>query len=98
MISVPRNHEFFKLTYHSFPLVFKNGPFLCMHYHNNNTAEFLQQEQSLEDEEVLPFPQKSSAFSFSKALTPSDTSTHGGFSVPKRYADKCFPQLVSIFA
>lgn len=52
-----------------------------------------EQEQSLEDEEVLPFPQKSSAFSFSKALTPSDTSTHGGFSVPKRYADKCFPQL-----
>nr|QGJ03860.1 ARF2.2 [Eucommia ulmoides] len=33
------------------------------------------------------------ARSFSKKLTPSDISTHGGFSVPKRYADDCFPPL-----
>ncbi|XP_031373375.1 auxin response factor 23-like [Punica granatum] len=30
---------------------------------------------------------------FSKTLTPSDTSTHGGFSIPKRHADECFPTL-----
>lgn len=32
----------------------------------------------------------------SNILTPSDTSTHGGFSVPKKHADECFPPLVGI--
>ncbi|XP_008813740.2 auxin response factor 7-like isoform X2 [Phoenix dactylifera] len=31
--------------------------------------------------------------SFCKILTASDTSTHGGFSVPKRHADECLPPL-----
>ncbi|MQL84337.1 hypothetical protein Taro_016843 [Colocasia esculenta] len=31
--------------------------------------------------------------SFSKILTASDTSTHGGFSVLKRHADECLPSL-----
>ncbi|XP_044968090.1 auxin response factor 11 isoform X2 [Hordeum vulgare subsp. vulgare] len=31
---------------------------------------------------------------FCKNLTASDTSTHGGFSVPRRAAEKLFPQLV----
>ena len=31
---------------------------------------------------------------FCKALTASDTSTHGGFSVPRRAAEKIFPPLV----
>ncbi|CAI9293141.1 unnamed protein product [Lactuca saligna] len=30
---------------------------------------------------------------FCKTLTPSDTSTHGGFSVPRRSAEKIFPPL-----
>ncbi|KAJ0789131.1 putative transcription factor ARF family [Helianthus annuus] len=30
---------------------------------------------------------------FCKTLTPSDTSTHGGFSAPRRAAEKIFPQL-----
>lgn len=30
---------------------------------------------------------------FCKTLTPSDTSTHGGFSVPRKAAEKLFPQL-----
>ncbi|KAL5202967.1 hypothetical protein ABZP36_013919 [Zizania latifolia] len=30
---------------------------------------------------------------FCKTLTASDTSTHGGFSVPRRAAEDCFPQL-----
>ena len=34
---------------------------------------------------------------FCKTLTPSDTSTHGGFSVPRRAAEKIFPSLVSSF-
>ncbi|PKU75515.1 Auxin response factor 11 [Dendrobium catenatum] len=32
---------------------------------------------------------------FCKNLTASDTSTHGGFSVPRRAAEKLFPQLKS---
>lgn len=32
---------------------------------------------------------------FCKTLTASDTSTHGGFSVPRRAAEKVFPPLVS---
>jgi len=31
---------------------------------------------------------------FCKTLTASDTSTHGGFSVPRRAAEKTFPPLV----
>lgn len=34
---------------------------------------------------------------FFKQLTASDTSTHGGFSVPRRAAEKIFPSLVSLF-
>nr|CAB3477881.1 unnamed protein product [Digitaria exilis] len=30
---------------------------------------------------------------FCKTLTASDTSTHGGFSVPRRAAEDCFPPL-----
>nr|ARR29255.1 auxin response factor 6 [Ceratopteris pteridoides] len=30
---------------------------------------------------------------FCKTLTPSDTSTHGGFSIPRRAAEKVFPPL-----
>lgn len=33
---------------------------------------------------------------FCKTLTASDTSTHGGFSVPRRAAEKIFPSLVSL--
>lgn len=31
---------------------------------------------------------------FCKTLTASDTSTHGGFSIPRRAAEKVFPTLV----
>jgi hypothetical protein len=31
---------------------------------------------------------------FCKTLTASDTSTHGGFSVPRRAAERVFPPLV----
>ncbi|KAL2938261.1 Auxin response factor 4 [Bienertia sinuspersici] len=40
--------------------------------------------------ELLP---KSPPHMFCKTLTASDTSTHGGFSVPRRAAEDCFPPL-----
>ncbi|CAO2812948.1 unnamed protein product [Amaranthus hypochondriacus] len=40
--------------------------------------------------ELLP---KSTPHMFCKTLTASDTSTHGGFSVPRRAAEDCFPPL-----
>ncbi|KAL8245494.1 hypothetical protein R6Q59_011752 [Mikania micrantha] len=36
---------------------------------------------------------KSTPQMFCKTLTASDTSTHGGFSVPRRAAEDCFPPL-----
>ncbi|KAL0460681.1 UNVERIFIED_CONTAM: Auxin response factor 4 [Sesamum latifolium] len=36
-------------------------------------------------------PAKSTSHMFCKTLTASDTSTHGGFSVPRRAAEDCFP-------
>lgn len=59
--------------------------------------DFLQQDEiSSEDENAVSSPQRASVCSFVKRLTPSDTSTHGGFSVPKQQAVECFPPLVSI--
>uniref|UniRef100_A0A453D408 TF-B3 domain-containing protein n=2 Tax=Aegilops tauschii subsp. strangulata TaxID=200361 RepID=A0A453D408_AEGTS len=50
--------------------------------------------------DVFPIPSlgsyaksKHPAEYFCKNLTASDTSTHGGFSVPRRAAEKLFPQL-----
>lgn len=42
-------------------------------------------------------PTKSTPHMFCKTLTASDTSTHGGFSVPRRAAEDCFPPLVRMF-
>lgn len=41
-------------------------------------------------------PSKHPSEFFCKTLTASDTSTHGGFSVPRRAAEKLFPQLVRL--
>lgn len=41
-------------------------------------------------------PGKSASHMFCKTLTASDTSTHGGFSVPRRAAEDCFPPLVRL--
>ncbi|KAL0417743.1 UNVERIFIED_CONTAM: Auxin response factor 4 [Sesamum radiatum] len=38
-------------------------------------------------------PAKSTSHMFCKTLTASDTSIHGGFSVPRRAAEDCFPPL-----
>ncbi|MBA0877625.1 hypothetical protein Goshw_019196 [Gossypium schwendimanii] len=53
-----------------------------------------QDEESLEHRNYQPLPQKAYPVFFSKKLTPSDTSTHGGFSIPKRHVDDgCLPPL-----
>jgi len=58
----------------------------------------LQEDElsSNKDGKSLPLHRKTCVRSFTKKLTPSDTKTHGGFSVPKRHADQCLPPLVSI--
>ncbi|XP_075641031.1 auxin response factor 9-like [Castanea sativa] len=52
-----------------------------------------QDEPSSEDENDLSLPQRTAVCSFIKTLTTSDTSTHGGFSVPKRHATEFLPPL-----
>lgn len=42
----------------------------------------------------LGVPNRQPTNYFCKTLTASDTSTHGGFSVPRRAAEKVFPPLV----
>ncbi|CAL0323439.1 unnamed protein product [Lupinus luteus] len=54
--------------------------------------------ESDQNEPVSPNPcppetQKQIFHSFRKILTASDTSTHGGFSVLRRHAIECLPQL-----
>ncbi|KAG9140270.1 hypothetical protein Leryth_014713 [Lithospermum erythrorhizon] len=53
----------------------------------------------ISEKDVIPVPDyglrpsKHPTEFFCKTLTASDTSTHGGFSVPRRAAEKLFPQL-----
>ncbi|XP_057953550.1 auxin response factor 4 isoform X2 [Malania oleifera] len=47
----------------------------------------------LDEEGVGGLTPKSTPHMFCKTLTASDTSTHGGFSVPRRAAEDCFPPL-----
>lgn len=50
-------------------------------------------ELGLDEEGGGDSPRKSTPHMFCKTLTASDTSTHGGFSVPRRAAEDCFPPL-----
>ncbi|KAJ0081290.1 hypothetical protein Patl1_10630 [Pistacia atlantica] len=45
------------------------------------------------EEDVEVAAKSSTPHMFCKTLTASDTSTHGGFSVPRRAAEDCFPPL-----
>lgn len=56
-----------------------------------------QDENVVVKESLPPPPPRPRVHSFCKTLTASDTSTHGGFSVLKRHADECLPQLVRLF-
>ncbi|KAL1071777.1 hypothetical protein V6Z11_D11G110000 [Gossypium hirsutum] len=56
----------------------------------------LQPEDQSEPTSLDPFPTeapKRTVHSFSKILTASDTSTHGGFSVLRKHATECLPLL-----
>ena len=73
---------------------------LNLHFNNADTKYvpvFLDQEK-----DVFPIPDfglkpsKHPSEFFCKTLTASDTSTHGGFSVPRRAAEKLFPPLVRL--
>ncbi|XP_076951970.1 auxin response factor 5-like [Bidens hawaiensis] len=71
--------------------------------HVNKDTDEIYAQMSLRpvnsEKDVLPIPDFGMKPSrhpnefFCKTLTPSDTSTHGGFSVPRRAAEKLFPQL-----
>ncbi|KAK3433058.1 auxin response factor 3 [Eucalyptus grandis] len=50
-------------------------------------------EIDLDEDEIEPAVKSSTPHMFCKTLTASDTSTHGGFSVPRRAAEDCFPPL-----
>jgi hypothetical protein len=54
----------------------------------------LQQQKNALLAQDLPKPNRQPTDYFCKTLTASDTSTHGGFSVPRRAAEKVFPPLV----
>ncbi|KZV52806.1 auxin response factor 3 [Dorcoceras hygrometricum] len=50
-------------------------------------------EAEAEDEDAEDAVKHLTSHMFCKTLTASDTSTHGGFSVPRRAAEDCFPPL-----
>ncbi|KAL7089052.1 hypothetical protein ACP275_13G164600 [Erythranthe tilingii] len=50
-------------------------------------------ETEVEDEDPEGMGKSMTPHMFCKTLTASDTSTHGGFSVPRRAAEDCFPPL-----
>lgn len=54
---------------------------------------FLQEKESSSAPD-LGVPNRQPTEYFCKTLTASDTSTHGGFSIPRRAAEKVFPPLV----
>lgn len=60
-------------------------------------SEFVKLQQLDEPTSPDPSPpesQRPKVHSFSKVLTASDTSTHGGFSVLRKHATECLPPLV----
>ncbi|XP_008439798.1 auxin response factor 3 isoform X2 [Cucumis melo] len=62
----------------------------------NEQMEHKMQEEmnnDSEEEDVEEGEKATTPHMFCKTLTASDTSTHGGFSVPRRAAEDCFPPL-----
>uniref|UniRef100_A0A164Z9W3 Auxin response factor n=1 Tax=Daucus carota subsp. sativus TaxID=79200 RepID=A0A164Z9W3_DAUCS len=58
-----------------------------------NSDEKQNEYLGLDNEERGATPTKTTPHMFCKTLTASDTSTHGGFSVPRRAAEDCFAPL-----
>lgn len=67
----------------------------------NTLAQFILYIQQEQKDTFLPMelgiPSRQPTNYFCKTLTASDTSTHGGFSVPRRAAEKVFPPLVHTY-
>ena len=61
---------------------------------DQNTRDGETEEKNCEMEDGDGQKKLRTPHMFCKALTASDTSTHGGFSVPRRAAEDCFPPLV----
>jgi len=57
--------------------------------------ECKQQESPFSGSELATASKQPTEY-FCKTLTASDTSTHGGFSIPRRAAEKVFPKLVCV--
>jgi hypothetical protein len=57
--------------------------------------ECKQQESAFSGSELAAASKQPTEY-FCKTLTASDTSTHGGFSIPRRAAEKVFPRLVCV--
>ena len=67
------------------------------YWYANQIKEKLQEggiEADGEEEDIEGSTKSLTPHMFCKTLTASDTSTHGGFSVPRRAAEDCFPPLV----
>ncbi|GAB4831322.1 Arf GTPase arf3 [Ancistrocladus abbreviatus] len=52
-----------------------------------------RKDVGIEEEDSEDVGRSTTPHMFCKTLTASDTSTHGGFSVPRRAAEDCFPPL-----
>lgn len=75
-----------------------NSDFRCIWVVRTDCSDFVEQydrDALLASDMGLKLNRQPNEF-FCKTLTASDTSTHGGFSVPRRAAEKIFPALVYI--
>lgn len=72
--------------------------FLHFYFLVHSVQKIDQHAQQEQKDTYLPVelgtPSRQPTNYFCKTLTASDTSTHGGFSVPRRAAEKVFPPLV----
>ncbi|KHN05544.1 Auxin response factor 3 [Glycine soja] len=50
-----------------------------------------------EEEDTGAMVKSTTPHMFYKTLRASDTSTHGGFSLPHRAAEDCFPSLIMLY-
>ncbi|KAF3776580.1 Auxin response factor 4 [Nymphaea thermarum] len=101
------HHQIQMLTYDLPPQIFCRVLDVNLHADQENDEVYAQVTLLPEPETIEVFDKtseeeeeggsetlcKSTPHMFCKTLTASDTSTHGGFSVPRRAAEDCFPPL-----
>ena len=76
-----------KLSHRSLKTLFIWTQIVGRNIHDGETEEKNGEKEDGDGEKLT-------SHMFCKTLTASDTSTHGGFSVPRRAAEDCFPPLV----